>query len=320
MNKQIEHILLSILASLSVLLGLTFWLNIRFGFNLFSSEHWQELASIQASNTYIDKTFYISIFVAVFILIFFLYLINRPRFVHHHKKTITPIQSTPVVSTVKKTDIKESTPTQNIQQENTPNIVAPQIPEPEAKPQSTINDMFLSRPPQLNLPKNIEQIAAQQYEQLKNQPQYQNENKPTIVRNDQYDKEIAETFSNCAYLVKPNPTIAGLKTNLFAIGNKEVVWIGCVDCDINKLKSAIEQLKSTFKETLEDIPITVYSFLLDTNNLYSSDENIFVFHNLDDLKKFILDNQGLDIPESDQDDFNAYSEYIDTIINLLYKG
>ena len=101
MNKQIEHLLLSVLACISVLLGLTFWLNTQFGFNLFSSQHWHELASIQASNAPIAKSFYISMFVAVFILVFCLYIINRP---HHtnHTKNVAP---KPVVNTQQKQPI-----------------------------------------------------------------------------------------------------------------------------------------------------------------------------------------------------------------------
>ena len=325
MNKHIEHLLLSVLVSISVLLGLTFWLNTRYGFNLFSSSHWTELASMQASNQPINIGFYISVCVALFIFLSCLYMINRPRTIKqpHPNTQIVPIKNQPVVP-ASQTAVKKTAPAPTPNKTTPPTISKDISKETYLKPfqqpkQNPTNDLKLSRPPQLNLPKNMEQIAANQYAQTKH-TQPMNQQNLTPMTNERYNKEIAEIFSNCAYLVKPNPTIMGLKTNLFAIGNKEVLWLGCVDCDINKLKTAIERLKATFNETLKDITITVYSFLLDTGNRYKSEPGIFIFHKIEELKKFIFENQGLDIPPSDQEDFDAYSEYIDTIITLLYNG
>ena len=59
-----------------------------------------------------------------------------------------------------------------------------------------------------------------------------------------YNQIISEIFSNNGYVVKPNPTIVGFTPNLFAIGNNEVLWIGGVDCDEQKMTSAIEKLQS----------------------------------------------------------------------------
>lgn len=326
MNKHIEHLLLSVLVSISVLLGLTFWLNTQYGFNVFSSKHWAELASMQASNTPISIGFYISVCVALFFFLSCLYMINRPRTIRQQNTQIVPVKTQPIVRMPEKQIVnKIPSPTTTPAKMTEPDIKK-EIPKQtylqpphQPKKQNPTNDFKLTRPPQLNLPKNMEQIVANQYAQTR---QNQLTPQPTTMSapNERYNKEIAEIFSNCAYLVKPNPTIAGLKTNLFAIGNKEVLWLGCVDCDTNKLKTAIDRLKGTFKETLKDIPITVYSFLLDTNNRYKSEPGIFIFHKIDELKKFIFENQGLDIPPSDQEDFDAYSEYIDTVITLLYKG
>ena len=154
------------------------------------------------------------------------------------------------------------------------------------------------------------QIAANQYNS-----QITNKNKEEATT--QFDGELSEIFSNCAYLVKKNHTIAGLRTNLFAIGNKELVWVGCVDCDINKMKNLVNKLQETFKQTIPDIPITVYSFILDTKKTYESDPDIFIFHDIEAIRKFIFENQGTDIAPEFQEDFDAYSEYIDTVLTLL---
>lgn len=317
MNKHLEHFLLSVLVAISVLLGLTFWLNLNFGFNLLSAEHWHELALLQASNVTIDKSFYISIAVAIFIFVISMYIIYRPRFrkipmprpQNIEIKTLPAIikNTEPQPTTKETTDVKqtisepkESKPMQTIKADE------PKIEKAAPVPQQ-IN---LARPPKLNLPTNMAQIAANQYNT-------QMATQQSAATATQYDDALAELFSNTAYLVKKNQTITGLKTNLIAIGNHELFWVGCVDCDINKMKTLINKIKETFTQTLPDIPITVYSFILDTKKIYESDPDIFIFHDMDNVRKFIYDNQGTDISPEYQEDFDAYSEYIDTVLMLL---
>ena len=327
MRKQFEHFLLSILVALSVLLGLTFWLNIKFGFNLLSRAHWHELSVLQASNVNIDKNFYVSIGIAIAIFIMALYIIYRPRFrkipmpkpqkieIHQLPAIIQPEtnRDTQIVPLEKQEKIEQQPVPKPEQKQNSEPIITqqPLMAQQTQKIENTMpQNTNLSRPPRLNLPKNMAQIAANQYNS-----QITNKNKEEATT--QFDGELSEIFSNCAYLVKKNHTIAGLRTNLFAIGNKELVWVGCVDCDINKMKNLVNKLQETFKQTIPDIPITVYSFILDTKKTYESDPDIFIFHDIEAIRKFIFENQGTDIAPEFQEDFDAYSEYIDTVLTLL---
>ena len=199
MNKHIERLLLSVLVSISVLLGLTFWLNIRYGFNLFSSKHWAELASMQASNTPINIGFYISVCVALFIFLSCLYMINRPRTIKQAQPNtqIIPVQNQPVARTPEKQILKQTPSPSPIPQKIVPPTIKKETPkqtylQPQQQ-QNPTNDFKLTRPPQLNLPKNMEQIAANQYAQTR-----QNQTGTTPMTNERYNKEIAEIFSNCA--------------------------------------------------------------------------------------------------------------------------
>ena len=121
------------------------------------------------------------------------------------------------------------------------------------------------------------------------------------------------------FIVKKKPKISGFTPNLFALGADEIIWIGGVDCDIDKLNKAIERLESTFEETLEDITIIVNAFLIDTVGKYNSDDRIHIFHSIDELKQYISENPGNPIDDSNREDFDAYSDYIDTVLTLLYK-
>ena len=73
MKKNFENILLGLLWLLAATLGTTFWFNTRFGFNLFSSAHWDYLATQQATRAPISFWFYFSFVAATFITLFVLY-------------------------------------------------------------------------------------------------------------------------------------------------------------------------------------------------------------------------------------------------------
>lgn len=309
MRKFFEHVLLSILLIISVLLGMTFWLNTKFGFNLLSAKHWQELASLQATHTPIDKTFYISLGVGVFILIFGLYLIFRPRF-RKLPKLVIPQQPAPQIHQQPVVEQKQPAPQQTVQQTQP---VQNTQPEPEPQVSDIPTAVLLNRPPKLNLPKNMETLAQNNYMKQQNPaPNNSGAQQNTTV----YDQELHDIFEQNSYVVKPNLTILGLKTNLFAIGNHEVLWMGAVDCDMNKLKAAIGKLRALFEETLEDIPINIFAFILDTKNVYTPGDDIMVFHSIEEISDFIAKNPADNIDEDEKENFDAYSDYIDNIISM----
>lgn len=286
MKKYFEKILTAILLGTSVLLALSFWLNIRFNFNLLSAKHWNELAQLQVSHTPISITFYISLGIALFIFIAGLYMIFRPRF-----RKISPALNVSKPKAEIQTTVLDTKPVET----------------PQHMPSTS-----LQQPPKLNLPKNIAEVAAQRYKNTTNAPKATSA--PETERITVYDSALAEIFTENKYVVKPALKIANFTSNLFAIGKDEIVWIGGVDCDINVFKQAIDKLHSIFTDTLEDIPITIYPFILDTKRIYDSDENIAVFHDIEDLRNAISQNPNGIMPEEEEENFNAYSEYIDTII------
>ena len=286
MKKYLGQILATTLLGTSILLGLSFWLNVRFSFNILNANHWNELSKLQAAHTPINKLFYISLVVAIFLFILGAHLIFRPRFRNIFK-------STKAVNTYPPVQIKKSDTERGIEKEQIP------------LPQSTIS---LQQPPKLNLPKGMVATAMQKH--AFQQPQQ----KPDIKQPTIYDSELSEIFNSAGYKVKPNLTITGFTTNLFAIGTNEKVWFGAVDCDIEKFITAVNRLKSIFTETLEDVPINISAFILDTNHLYESNNETLIFHSMNELKEFISNNPNPDIIDSERENFDAYSDYIDTII------
>lgn len=293
MRNFFEHTLLLLLLALACLLGLSFWLNTMYGFNIFVGEHWAEIARLQAQHIPISTGFYVSIGMAIFIFVFGVCCIYIPSFKRPRKKVSPPVPVVPV---------------------NYPPIV----PTPEQKvepvePRQTVPQM--ARPPRLNLPTNMAQMAREKHE---------NTNIQTTQRGPdlsaQYDSKLSEIFENAGYVVKPNLTVSGFSSNLFAIAPNEVLWIGGVDKDINKLQAAIDRLDSLFRETLEDIQININAFIIDTHGTQSSTESVLVVQSIDELKKIMSEMPPVSITDMsnyEKENFDAYSEYIDTIIQYV---
>ena len=129
-----------------------------------------------------------------------------------------------------------------------------------------------------------------------------------------------EIFTSNGYVVKKNLVMSGFTSNLFAIAPEEILWVGAVDSNISKLQSVVERLQSVFNETLEDIKININAFVLDTTGQQNATDSVMVFKSVDDLKKFISEfphEWPKDITDVEKENFDAYSEYIDTILQYI---
>ena len=276
MKKYFGQILSSILLGTSVLLALSFWLNINFGFNLFYAQHWNELAQLQASHEHINNVFYVSIGIAILVFIVGLCMILKP-----HNNGITS----------KNINVPQPKPETNA-------IIETNVEHPQQA--TTINTITLSSPPKLNLPKNTAKLASQRFAELATQQNY--------------DSLLPEIFTNAGYVIKQNITVNGFTTNLFAIGTGELVWFGAIDCDLDKFKNAVNRLNSIFTETLEDVSINISAFVLDTKGRYNTDNDTLIFHTTDELKEFIASHPNPQLSDLERENFDAYSNYIDTVI------
>jgi hypothetical protein len=257
------------------------------------------LAELQAAQTPVNPWFYVSIEIAFFLFFVGLIIIYVPK--NKHKPEEKPVSEN--ISITKPVPITADKKPESISK-----------PEQNAAPESIA--ATLVRPPRLNLPKNIAEILSKK--QPGNMPS-QTTTEPKKTNNSDenpYNPIIAKIFSDAGYVVKPNPSISGFKPNLFAIGNNEIVWIGGVDCTTQDIQKAVQKLNDVFEETLSDIPINIRPFIIDDFNKLTSDD-ILIFHSIDELKTFVSENPADIIQEEEQDNFNSYSEYIDTIIQYI---
>lgn len=291
MKNKFDNFLLSVLWLTIALLGTSLWFNIKFGFNIFSKDNWNHLAYMQAAQQPINKIFYLSLIVSVFITIFGLYLLIRPRY--RKIKLHTPAQPHP-------------TPTINTPAHNM--TMTPPLERPK-RPNTGLSLPTPTIPSNNGAP--IYQAAPVPTSTNMSHPI--TSNSPTSNWN---KSEISKIFEDANYTTKPTPRIQGLPTLLFAIGSDETVWIGAGDCQPTDLSKRIEIIQQVFSDTLDDVDITVNGFILN-KNVPQITADILVFDSTESLRNYISTHPNIPPTAEEADTFEAFSSYISTVIEYL---
>lgn len=285
MRNKFDNFLLTFLWLTITTLVSCFWFNIKFGFNIFAQADWNYLAYMQATQQSINPLFYISLIISVFIAIFGLYMLIRPR--RRKIKLKNDQNETPEIAT---SDASHA-----------PNIFAHVYERP--KRLNTQHILSVPTTPtnsavQTVLPPNIPLTA------------------PTEPVQKWDKKEIASIFESAGYTTKPTPKIQGLQTILFAIGTNETLWIGAADCEPAQLQKRIETIQQVFADTLEDIEIKINAFVLNSVPLQSTPE-ILTFDKVETLREYITAHPNEPLSDEEKENFEAFSGYISTVIEYL---
>ena len=292
MKDRLDNFLLAILWLLASTLGACFWFNIRFGFNIFSSQHWHHLAYMQAAQNPVNPMFYISTVITVFVVIFGLYLIIRPRF----RRFKMPIRQTTIPSP------------QQPAQPRPADVPTPSVTPAPAQPQitSTIPEQMLTRPPRLN-------IAVT--------PQLFSVPPPQQVATPQNDwSEIRDIFESAGYTFKGTPRIGTITSAPIAIGTGEVLWLGAIGVPTSALGAAIDTLNQIFSDTLDNIIININGFVIDAPDAATpTTPGILTFDTPASLRQYMSEHTNPPLAEDDIENFDAFSAYISTVIDYIGK-
>lgn len=310
MRNRLDNILLGTLWLLAATLGTSFWLNTKFGFNIFSAPHWQYLAYLQASKTPVAASFYISLGVAIFITIFGLYFLIQPKF----RKIVLPIIKVKKVNEKPQPRV-DSKPEPTNHQSDASEIIT--MPKPEQQPAQQIQPTPVAapqnnplRPPHLNLPTTNSYSAAPITQSAPTTN--------TSSGNDADNNAIREIFSQNGYIVKNNPYINRWRPNLLAIGTNEVLWIGAVGATTTQVRAAIDKLNQIFSDTLDDVYISINGFSINAPDAQTTEfQDILLFNTINDLDTYMKQHPNSQPTAEEQENFDAYSEYIDTVIGYI---
>ena len=309
MNNRINNFLIGLLWLLASTLAATFWFNVMYGFNIFSVQHWQHLAYMQAIGQTVKLSFYISLVVIVIIVTFGFYILLQPRFRHitmpiFDRNTPPKPHTAPVAQPV-----SVPGPQTNVVSASAPQPTQKTEPAPQPAP-TTASAPGIVRPPRLNIP-TVTRTEVVPRVPLTSTP------KARIVPETEY-ADIRAAFESAGYVYKGIPKIRGVQTAIIAIGTGEVLWVGAVGVMASDMQRAVETLSGVFSDTLDDIEININAFIIAP---VDSVENtgILSFETVNDLRNYISGVPNTPPDEDDQDNFDAYSGYIGTVVDYIGK-
>ena len=302
MRNRLNNILIGLLWLLAVSLGASFWFNTKYGFNIFSIQHWQYLAYMQASGQPVKTSFYVSLLLVVIIAIFGLYQLLQPRY----RKIAMPVfdrtrsQEQPKIEP----ESQASVATQPVQPENAPET------KPNDVVQIPVSKTEPVRPPRLNIPTVTRTSAPAPRVPLISK-------QDAKIDPEQEYADIHEIFTSAGFVYKGSPRIKNMQTSVIAIGTNEVLWIGATGVSSAEMRHAVDTLNSVFSDTLEDIEININAFIVDATD--KSDNSIRYFETVDDLRAFINEHPNVPPTEDEIENFDAYSAYIGTVVDYIGK-
>ena len=308
MKINFDKIFLGILWLMTATLATTFWMNTKYGFNIFSSEHWAYLSQLQSQRTNIKSGFYISLVFALIVSVVVLYFLIRPRF----RKIPMP-----VASDTKSNDVIEQ-PTTSIKQADKQRTT-----QPEQDKDKTINTT--------NIPQNVfglsRPISPMSGTVVKDMTQYKpapmvNPGQNAEQREIETTKKIDEIFGKAGYTVKKCSNIAGITHTAFAIGYNQSVWVGLTEKTAEQGQSVIDTLVTFFSDTLGETAeeINVHVCIVNpAKDSVSESDTLHLFSTIDELNNFMTENPNTEPEDFEPEIFEAFSSYIDTVTNYIGK-
>lgn len=326
MREKLDNFLLGTLWLLACMLGSCFWFKTMYGFNIFSGTHWRYLGQMQATQTAVKPTFYISLIIAVSITIFGLYTIIKPRLKRLNLPFIKIRKQPTVMSRPARNNrsvplAKNVTQAPATTQQNTPAELTPAPTTPTNTPDASTNG--LARPPRLNIPTsntisqpNVPFTAPTAPTTAIAAPQTSAIDAEQI----QESPELREIFESTGYTLKDAPRIAGLQTSLFAIGSNESIWIGAIGIETKTMADILDTINQIFLDTLDEVEIGLNGFIVsaaDADNPASP--KILTFDSTDALRNYMEEHKNPPVRDEDAENFEAFSDYISTVIDYIGK-
>lgn len=303
MRNKIDNILLGTLWLIAATLITCFWFNTMYGFNIFSGAHWDYLAQMQAIQTSVKPSFYISMIVCTIITIAGLYVLIRPKFKRIKiQKATKQNEHNPVPKQVHTEQLIEEKQ-QNSQPQQTPSV-----------------DFGLMRPARLNAKNNLQTNDSFSAPVAPIATVTPNAQQMISAPKKEYP-EIQQIFEHANYEIKPAPKISGIQTSLLAVGANETLWLGGVDISTDELETAINTMKQVFTDTLDDIEITIVGFVLNPTKITPTTHipEILTFDTIEELQEYVSEHPNEELDEDMRENFEAFSTYISTVIDYIGK-
>lgn len=292
MKRNFDKFLLGLLWLLTIALATTFWMNIQYGFDIFSAAHWEYLSGLQANRSSIKPAFYISLIVAIGVALIGLYAIMRPRF-----------RKIPMPSTT-----------------------GTNAPAPAAPQQNNVYSAIgVSQRPQSPASLNNRTIRKQTPTQQFTPPtQPMNTTMPALqpqkpAANPLFN-DINAAFESAEYVMKPCKHIGKLQNPVVALGYNQTLWLATSDANPEDIVDAFQTLATLFDDTLGDSAndITLRGCVIAPTTPTEHDM-ISTFDSLDKFKQFVSEHKNTQPDDFDKELFDAISTYVSTVASYIGK-
>ena len=302
MRKNFDKILLGTLWLMTMALATTLWMNIRYGFDIFSAAHWEYISTLQADRANIKLDFYLSLILALCIALVGLYFIVRPRF----RKIALPASTaaqTALAPVEQKTYIQET-----VHSDAHSNLPAgPASNQRPRSPSAMMAGATRKQNPQTFTPPT----------------QRMNTPAPTVAvaaPKNPLGADINAIFESAGFIMKPCKRIGKLGAPIVALGYNQTLWIGTSNASGEDMVDAFQTLTNIFEDTLGDSAndITLRGCIISPTSTVEHDL-ISTFDNIDAFKQFMNGHQNTKPDGFDSELFDAISTYIGTVTNYIGK-
>jgi len=130
---------------------------------------------------------------------------------------------------------------------------------------------------------------------------------------------IYDSFVNSGYEINDFIRIDEKHLAIVATGTNEKLFLGTVGIDEQTLSDVLKRIELCFSDTL-DPAIKIETKILCLGDVNSFSDKIIYFESLNELQNYMSKNKNVR-PETDEDreDFDAYNEYINTVMKYLFK-
>ena len=131
--------------------------------------------------------------------------------------------------------------------------------------------------------------------------------------------EIYDIFTDANYEICDLIRIDGKHPAVVALGTREKLFIGTTGIDEETLQNTLKRIELCFADTLEGINIDAHILCVDGTKSDLSDK-IIHFESTNALRRYISTHKNVrPVTAADTETFDAYSEYIGTVIKYLFK-